>query len=71
MAVISKAQAVSNLCVSMKVFLKPQVNYITVCGAIQELHWRSIWSAYNHVEVLNEHLLLLVLHTVPTKVIGV
>ena len=32
LAVISRAQAVSNLCVSMKVFLKHQVHYNTVCG---------------------------------------
>ena len=33
-AVISMAQAVPNLCVSFKVFLKHQVNWNTVCGAI-------------------------------------
>ena len=33
-AVISIAQAVPNLCVSRKVFLKHQVNWNTVCGAI-------------------------------------
>ena len=42
-AVISMAQAVSNLCVSRKVFLKHQVNWNTVCGAIRELPWRNIW----------------------------
>ena len=36
-AVISMAQAVPNLCVSRKVFLKHQVNWNTVCGAIREL----------------------------------
>ena len=41
-AVISMAQAVPNLCVSRKVFLKHQVNWNTVCGAIQELPWRNI-----------------------------
>ena len=41
-AVISMAQAVSNLCVSRKVFLKHQVNWNTVCGAIHDLHWRNI-----------------------------
>ena len=35
-AVISMAQAVPNLCVSRKVFLKHQNNRNTVCGAIQE-----------------------------------
>ena len=33
-AVISLAQAVPNLCVSRKVFLKHQVNWNTVCGAM-------------------------------------
>ena len=32
LAVISMAQAVPNLCVSRKVFLKHQVNWNTVCG---------------------------------------
>ena len=41
-AVISKAQAVPNLCVSRKVFLKQQVNWNTVCGAIRDLPWRNI-----------------------------
>ena len=36
-AVISMAQAVPNLCVSRKVFLKHQINWNTVCGAIQDL----------------------------------
>ena len=36
-AVISMAQAVPNLCVSRKVFLKHQVNWNTVCGTIREL----------------------------------
>ena len=65
------AQAVPNLCVSRKVFLKHQVNWNTVCGAMQDLPWRNIWSADNPVEVLNEHLLLLVGRFVPTKVISV
>ena len=37
-AVISMAQVVPNLCVSRKVFLKHQVNWNTVCGAIRESH---------------------------------
>ena len=41
-AVISMAQAVPNSCVSRKVILKHQVNWNTVCGAIQELPWRNI-----------------------------
>ena len=70
-AVISMAQAVPNLCVSRKVFLKHQVNWKTVCGAIRELLWRNIWIFDNPVEVLNEHLSLLVGRYVPTKVIRV
>ena len=34
-AVISMAQAVPNLCVSRKVFLKHKVNWNTICGAIR------------------------------------
>ena len=60
LAVVSMAQAVPNLCVSRKVFLNHQVNWKTVCGAIQNLPWRNIRSADDHVEVLNEHLLLVV-----------
>ena len=41
-AVISMAQAVPNLCVSRKVFLKHQVKRNTVCGAIQDLPWHNI-----------------------------
>ena len=41
-ALILMAQAVLNLCVSRKVFLKYQVNWNTVCGAIQDLPWRNI-----------------------------
>ena len=70
-AVISIAQALPNLCVSRKVFLKHQVNWNTVCGAIQDRPWRDIWHADNPVEVLNEHLSLLVGRYVPTKVIRV
>ena len=36
---------------------------------MKDLPWRNIWSADNPVEVLNEHLLLLVGRFVPTKVI--
>ena len=60
LAVNSMAQAVPNLCVGRKVFLKHQVNWNMVCGAMHDLPWRNIWSADNPVEVLNEHLLLLV-----------
>ena len=59
-AVISMAQAVSNLWVSMRVFLKHQVNWKTVCGVIRDLPWHNIWLADNPVEVLNEDLSLLV-----------
>ena len=60
------AQTVPNLLVSRKVFLKRQVNWDTVCGAIQDLPWRNIWLADNPVKVLNEHLFLLVRRYVPT-----
>ena len=70
-AVISMTQAFSNLCVSREIFLKHQVNLNTVCCAMQYLPWRNIWCVDNPVEVLNEHLLLLVGCFVPTKVIRV
>ena len=38
---------------------------------MQYLPWRNIWSAGNPVEVSNEHLLPLVGHFVPIKVIRV
>ena len=59
-AVISMAGAVPNLSVSRKVFPKHQVNWNTVCGAIQDLPWRNIWLADNPGDVLNKHLYLLV-----------
>ena len=65
------AQAVPNLCVSRKVFLKHQVNWNLVCGEMLDLAWRNIWSADNPVEVLNEHLLLLVGRFIPTKIVRV
>ena len=69
---ISIAQAVPNLCVSRKVFPKHQVNWNTVCGAIQDLRWyNNIWLTDNPVEVLNEHLYLLVGRYVHTMVIRV
>ena len=64
-------QAVPNVCVSRKVFLENKVNRKTVCDAMQDLHWRNIWSADNPVEVLNENLLLLVGRFDPTKLIRV
>ena len=48
-AVISMAQAVSNLCVSRNVFLKHQVNWNTLCGTMQDLPWKNIWLADNPV----------------------
>ena len=38
---------------------------------MRDLPWRNIWSSDNPVEVLNEHLSLLVGRYVPTKVIRV
>ena len=68
-AVISMAQAVTNLClsVSMKIFLKHQVNWNTVCGTMWDQPWHNIWLADsdNPVKVLNEDLSLLVGHYVP------
>ena len=65
------ALAVPNLCVGMKIFMRHQVNWNTVCGAIRDLPWRNIWFADHPVVVLNEHLSLLVIRYVPTKVIHV
>ena len=65
------AQAVPNFCVIRKVFLKHQVNWNTVCGAMQDIPWHNIWSANNPVDVLNEHFLLLIGRFVPTKIIRV
>ena len=42
-AVISMVQEVPNhVCSSRKIFLKHQVNFNTVCGAIRDLPWRNI-----------------------------
>ena len=38
---------------------------------MQDLPWRNIWSSDNHIEVLNEHLLLLVGRFVPTNIVRV
>ena len=70
-AVISMAHSARNMCVSRKVFFKHQVNRNEVCGAMQDLPWRNIWSADNPVDVFNGHLLLLVGRIVPTKIIRV
>ena len=56
---------------SRKIFLKHQVNWNTVCGAIQELPWRNIWLSDNPVEVLNELCPPMIGRYVPTKVIRV
>ena len=68
---MSMARAVQNFCDSWKIFLNHQANKNTVCGAIQYLFWRDIWSADNTVEILNEHLSLLVGRDASTKVIRV
>ena len=65
------AQAVSNLCASKEAFLKHQVNWNTVCGAIHDLPWRTIWFADNPLKGLNKRLLLLDGRFVPTEVIRV
>ena len=49
--------------------MKLQVNWNTLCSAIRELPWHKIWLSDNPVDVLNEHLSLLVGRYVPTKVI--
>ena len=64
------AQAVPNLRVSKKVFLKHKVNWNMVCGEMQDLPWRNIWSD-KPFEVLNEHLLLLVGRFVRSRIIRV
>ena len=71
LAVISMTEAVPNLCVSRKVFLNHQVNWNTVCSAKQDLPCCNIWLADNPLDVLNEHLSLLVVRYLPTKVICV
>ena len=47
------------------------LNWTAVCDAIRDLPRRSIWCAVNPVEVMNQHLFLLVERFVPTKVIRV
>ena len=69
-AVISKAQAISNLCVSRKVFLKHQVHWSKIC-VVQYGICPGVTSDDNPVEVLNELLMLLVRRFIPTKVIHV
>ena len=56
---------------SAVILMAQQVIWNMVCGARQYLPWLNIWSADNPVEVLNEHLLLLVGRFVPTKIIRV
>ena len=51
-AVISIAQAVPNLYVSRRAFMKHQFNWNTVCGTIRELPWCNIWLSDNPAEVL-------------------
>ena len=45
-AVISIVQAVPDICISRKVFLKHKVNLNTVFDSIQVLPWRNIWFIY-------------------------
>ena len=52
-------QAVPNLRVSRNGFLKHQVGWNTVCGAIQDQQRHNILSSVNPVQVFNEHLSLL------------
>ena len=44
-AVISMAHAVPNLCVIIRIFMKYQINWNAICGAIQDLPWRNISSS--------------------------
>ena len=67
-AVILMVLTIPNLSVSREIFLKHKVNWTTVCGAIHDLPWYNIWSPDNYVEDSNEHLSLLVIHCVSTKV---
>ena len=74
------AQAVPNLCVNRKVFLKYQVNWNTVSGALQDLPWRNIcglltillrfWMKTS-TRLRFNHLSLLVERYVPIKFIRV
>ena len=50
--VVSIIQVFPNLWGSRKVFLKHQVNWNTVCGAIQDLPWHSIWLAVEVLDVM-------------------
>ena len=71
-AVFSMAQAVLNLCLEQDNPGQPSAQiWNRVCGPMQDLPWRNIWSADNTVEVFHEHLLLLIGRFVPTKVIHV
>ena len=71
LVVISMRKAVPKLCVSMKVFLKHQVNWKTVRGAVRDLPWRNIWFAGNAVDIFSEQFPLLVGRFVATKIIRV
>ena len=68
---ISMAQVVPISCDSQKFFFKHQVNWNTVCCAIQDLPLCNICLADNPVKVLNEHLSQLVGRYVLKKVISV
>ena len=66
---ISMAQAVPYQYDIRTLFLKHQVHWNTVYGAIQNLTWLNSWTSDNSLAVLNEHLSLLLECYVPTKVI--
>ena len=48
------------MCVHKKIVNKDEVNWNTVCGAMQDQPRSNILSGDNQLEVLNDHLLLLV-----------
>ena len=69
-AAISMSQAVPNLCVIGRKF-SSNTKLIAIQFAVQyRLCRRNIWFADNPVEVLNEHLSLMVGRCIPTKVSG-
>ena len=64
------AQPAPNLCLQENLSETPIVYLNAVCGAIQDLPWRNIWSVDNPVEALKKHLSLLVGHYASTKFIN-
>ena len=68
-AVISMTKAVSNLCVSRKVFLNHRANWDPVCIAVRDLTWRNLWFTDNpFTDSLYVQLFLIVGRFVPPKV---